>query len=490
MATTDAPRTVRSDVPARIDRLPWSKFHWLVVVALGVAWILDGLEVQMAASIGSVLQDKNTLHLTTGEVTWTVSIYLLGEVVGALWFGRLSDKLGRRKLFLVTLGLYLVANGLAGFSWDLWSFLLLRFFAGMGIGGEYAAINSAIDELIPAKYRGRVDIAINGTYWAGAALAAASQLILLDPNYLPKDIGWRVCLFVGPVIGLAIWRLRRHVPESPRWLLTHGRPEEAERVIEGIERTVPADKLQALGEEHKVEVRPTDAVTYRKIASVMLREFPRRSVLGFTLMVTQSFLYNAIFFTYALVLAHFYHVSDDNIPLYFFPFAIGNLIGPLTIGHLFDTWGRRKMIAGTYIVSAVILAISGYLFWIGALNAVTQTIMWCVVFFLASAGASSAYLTVSEIFPLELRAQAISFFFAISQLCGGVVAPKVFGWLIGEGNDRTPLFIGYVGGGLIMLVGGLIAAWLGIDAERKSLEDVARPLSLVTPARPAEAASG
>jgi MFS family permease len=490
MATTDAPRTVRSDVPARIDRLPWSRFHWLVVVALGVAWILDGIEVQMAASISSVLQDRATLHLSTSAVTWTVSIYLLGEVVGALWFGRLSDKLGRRKLFLITLGIYLVANGLAGFSWNLWVFLLLRFIAGMGIGGEYAAINSAIDELIPAKYRGRVDIAINGTYWAGAALAAAAQLVLLNPDILPKDIGWRICLFVGPIIGIAIWRLRRHVPESPRWLLTHGRAEEAERVIEEIEAGLPNEALEELGDEHMVEVRPTDSVTYRKIAGVMLREFPRRSVLGFTLMVTQSFLYNAIFFTYGLVLAHFYGVPDDKIPYYFFPFAIGNLLGPLTIGHLFDTWGRRKMIAGTYIVSAVILAVSGYLFWAGALNAVTQTVLWCVVFFLASAGASSAYLTVSEIFPLELRAQAISFFFAIAQLCGGVVAPKVFGALIGEGTDRGPLFWGYVVGGVIMLVGGLVAAWLGVDAERKSLEDVARPLSMVTPAKSAAAADG
>src|SRR5690349_4629040 len=350
----DAPRTVRSDVPARIDRLPWSKFHWLVVVALGVAWILDGIEVQMAASISSVLQDKATLHLSTSAVTWTVSIYLLGEVVGALWFGRLSDKLGRRKLFLITLGIYLVANGLAGFSWNLWVFLLLRFIAGMGIGGEYAAINSAIDELIPAKYRGRVDIAINGTYWAGAALAAAAQLVLLNPNVLPKDIGWRICLFVGPIIGIAIWRLRKHVPESPRWLLTHGRADEAERVIEEIERGLPDQALEELGDEHKVEVRPTESVTYRQIAKVMLREYPRRSVLGFTLMVTQSFLYNAIFFTYALVLAHFYNVPDERIPMYFFPFALGNLLGPLLLGHLFDTWGRRQMIAGTYIVSAVI----------------------------------------------------------------------------------------------------------------------------------------
>jgi len=298
------------------------------------------------------------------------------------------------------------------------------------------------------------------------------------------------------VIGVAIWRLRRHVPESPRWLLTHGHAEEAERVVEGIEAKIPPERLAALGggrrirrerlaalgEEHKVEVRPTDSVTYRQIASVMLREYPRRSILGFTLMVTQSFLYNAIFFTYGLVLANFYGIKDEDIPIYFFPFAVGNLLGPLLLGHLFDIWGRRIMIAGTYSISAVILAISGYLFWAGTLTATTQTILWCVVFFMASAGASSAYLTVSEIFPLELRAQAISFFFAIAQLFGGVVAPYVFGLLIGEGKDRTPLFVGYLGGGAIMLIGGVVAWFLGINAERKSLEDVARPLSLVTPA--------
>jgi MFS family permease len=490
MTTAEAPSTVRSNVPARIDRLPWSRFHWLVVFALGVAWILDGLEVQMAASIAPVLQDEQTLGLSTSNVTWTVSIYLLGEVVGALWFGRLSDRLGRRRLFLITLGVYLVANGLTGFSWDLWSFLVLRFIAGMGIGGEYAAINSAIDELIPARYRGRVDIAINGTYWAGAAIGAAAQLILLDPDILPKDLGWRICLFVGPVIGIAIWRLRKHVPESPRWLLTHGRADEAERVIEDIERGLPDQALEELSAEHEVEVRPTESVSYRQIAKVMLRDYPRRSVLGFTLMVTQSFLYNAIFFTYSLVLAHFYNVPDERIPLYFFPFAVGNLLGPLLLGRLFDTWGRRPMIAGTYIVSAVILAISGYLFYQGVLTATTQTILWCVVFFLASAGASSAYLTVSEIFPLELRAQAIALFFAIAQLCGGVVAPKVFGWLIGEGTDRFPLFLGYVGGGAVMLIGGVVAAWLGVNAERRSLEHVAQPLSMINVGRPAEAASG
>ncbi|HEV7898249.1 MAG TPA: MFS transporter [Planosporangium sp.] len=479
---TSPRQTVRSDVPARIDRLPWARFHWLVVIALGVAWVLDGLEIQMAASIASVLKDQNTLHLTSSQVGLTASVYLLGEVAGALVFGRLSDKLGRRNLFLVTLGIYLVFNGLSGFAWNLWSFLLLRFLAGTGIGGEYTAINSAIDELIPARYRGRVDIAINGTYWMGALIGAASQLVLLNPNIVPKDLGWRMSLFVGPIIGLAIWQLRKHVPESPRWLLTHGRAEEAERTVAAIEDRVRADghQLPDLDKDAMLEVRPTDPVTYRQIARVMLREYPSRSVLGFSMLVTQSFLYNAIFFTYGLVLSGFYHIPDQRIPLYFFPFALGNLLGPLLLGRLFDTWGRKPMIAGTYLLSGAILAVSGYLFWIGALTALTQTILWCVVFFVASAGASSAYLTVSEIFPIELRAQAISFFFAIAQVIGGVVAPWVFARLIGDAKDPTPLFYGYLVGAGLMAVGGLVALFYAVPAHGRSLEHVAKPLSVVS----------
>lgn len=473
---------IRSLVPARMDRLPWTRFHWLVIVGLGVSWILDGLEIQIASTVGTVLQSSKTLHLTTGDVGTMGSIYLLGEVVGALVFGRITDMVGRKKMFVVCLGLYLVASGISGLSFSFWFLLLFRFLAGMGIGGEYTAINSAIDELIPSHYRGRVDIAVNGTYWAGAMIGSVSSIFLLNPHLLPINVGWRIGFFIGPVAGLIIIYLRRTIPESPRWLMTHGREAEAERIVDQIEARVRREgvQLQPVPESRALEVRPTGAASYVQIAKTMFGQYPSRSFLGFSMMVTQAFLYNAIFFTYALVLQHFYHIPSDRIGVYFFPFAVGNLLGPLILGPLFDTVGRRVMILGTYGGSAILLAISAVLFDQGALTAVTQTAFWCVIFFFASAGASSAYLTVSEIFPLELRGQAISFFFAISQLAGGVAAPQLFASLIGNGTKYGPLTVGYLIGAAVMLAGGLIAWFFGVNAERRSLEDIATPLSAVT----------
>ena len=473
--------TVRSLVPARMDRLPWTRFHWLVIIGLGVSWILDGLEIQIVSTVGTVLQDRATLHLSSGDVGLLGSIYLLGEVVGALVFGRITDLVGRKRMFIACLGLYLCASGIGGLAFSLWFLLLFRFLAGMGIGGEYTAINSAIDELIPSYYRGRVDIAVNGTYWAGAMIGAAASILLLNPHLLPINVGWRIGFFIGPAAGLIIIYLRRAIPESPRWLMTHGHEEEAERIVDEIEERVRREgvRLEPVPESKALEISARGAVSYVEIAKTLLREYPSRSFLGFSMMVTQAFLYNAIFFTYALVLAHFYRIPADQLGFYFFPFAAGNLLGPLLIGHLFDTIGRRTMIMFTYCVSGLLLAISGFLFDQGALTATTQTIFWCVIFFLASAGASSAYLTVSEIFPLELRAQAISFFFAISQLAGGVAAPSIFGALIGAGASRGPLTIGYYVGAAVMVAGGLIAWFFGVNAERKSLEEIATPLSAV-----------
>src|SRR3954452_16650782 len=480
-ATAGSPGVVRSLVPARMDRLPWARFHWTIVLGLGTAWILDGLEIQIVSAIGSTLQEKGTLALSSGQVGLLGSVYLFGEVVGALVFGRLTDRLGRKRLFILTLALYLVASGIAAFSFSLWFLLIFRFVAGLGIGGEYTAINSAIDELIPSHYRGRVDIAINGTYWAGAMIGAAASIFLLNPDLIPLNIGWRIGLLIGPVMGLGIIYLRRHIPESPRWLITHGREEEAERTVDMIEAQVEAEgvHLDPVPDSKALEVKAQPPLSYARIAKVMLSQYPSRSFLGFSMMVTQAFLYNAIFFTYSLVLAHFYNIPSDKIGYYFFPFAVGNLIGPLLLGPLFDTVGRRKMILGTYAISGILLAISAVLFYNGTLTATTQTAFWCVIFFFASAGASSAYLTVSEIFPLELRGQAISFFFAISQLAGGVAAPYIFGRLVGEGKDPGPLTWGYYVGSIVMLAGGLIAWFFGVDAERKSLEDISDPLSAV-----------
>lgn len=476
MSSATSTAIVRSLIPARMDRLPWARFHWMVVVGLGVSWILDGLEIQLVASAGF----QKTLGMTTETVALTGTIYLIGQVVGALTFGRLTDRWGRKKLFIITLAVYLVGSGVAGLATSVWFLYVFRFIAGLGIGGEYTAINSAIDELIPSHYRGRVDIAINGTYWAGAGLGAFASLWLLNPAYVNVDWGWRIGFFIGPVLGLLIIWLRRHIPESPRWMLTHGHAEAAERIVEDIEASVRTQgiTLEPVPESRAMLVQAKESVSFKQLARVFFNDYPTRTVLGITMMVTQSFLYNAIFFTYALVLQNFYGTTPSSTQYYFFPFAIGNLLGPLLLGHLFDTVGRRKMIFLTYGLAGVVLAVSAFLFRADVLTATTQTVLWCVAFFFASAAASAAYLTVSEIFPLEVRGQAISYFFAVAQLAGAI-APAIYGMLIGNGTERTPLFYGYLVGAAIMVTGGIVALVYGVDAERKGLEDVARPLSQV-----------
>lgn len=471
-------------VPARMDRLPWTSFHWRVVIALGITWILDGIEIGLASAIGDVLRRDDTLGFNAQTVGLSASLYLLGEVVGALYFGRQSDRLGRRRLFIATLALYLLANGLTALSFAKWYFLLTRFFAGMGIGGEYAAIHSAIDELTPARYRGRVDLAIAGTYWAGAMLAAAAQIFLLDPRLFPADLGWRLGLALGPLIGMSIWGLRHHIPESPRWLLSHGQVAQAEATVERIEAEVRARglTLAEVDQGFAIPVRARTDVGYVAIAKVLLDRYRRRTILGATLMITQSFLYNAVFFTYAIVLVDFYSIPSKDVPYFIFPFALGNLLGPLTIGRFFDTIGRRAMIGGTYVLSGILLAVSGALFELHLLTAVTQTLFWCVIFFIASAAASSAYLTVSEIFPLEMRAQAIALFFSVAQLFGGVVAPALFGALIAT-KSSVNLAWGYFIGASLMALGGVVAWWLGLDAEGKALEQLAPSVDPLEPTR-------
>ncbi|MBR7838262.1 MFS transporter [Actinospica durhamensis] len=486
------PRGIKSLVPARIDRLVWSRFHTRMVVALGVAWILDGLEVSIASNVSPYLTEPGSLGMGAGSVAFSVgTVYLLGEVFGALFFGNLSDRWGRKNLFMITLGVYLLGGGLTaltlgkGQGWVLY-LDLTRFIAGAGIGGEYAAINSAIDELIPARYRGRVDIAVNGTYWAGAFIASVLTVAVI--KHLPVSYNWRIAFLFGPILGLIILFVRRNLPESPRWLVMHGRVDEAEEAVERIERETlsTGGSLDPVDESKQIEVLPADSVGYWELTKTLFRRYPSRSVLGATLMITQSFLYNAIFFTYSLVLTKIYGVPAGNTAYYFMAFAIGNLCGPLLLGRLFDTIGRRRMISGTYLIAGVSLAISAFLFHAGQLTALTQTICWCFIFFFASAGASAAYLTVSEIFPVEVRAKAIAVFFAIAQ-CFGAFGPWFYGKLIGDTGNQSPdyllhhskLWIGYLIGAAVMIIGALVELWLGVDAEGRSLEDVATPLTAV-----------
>ena len=485
--TTDSPN-IRSLIPARIDRLPWSRFFTKLVIALGIAWILDGLEITIAANVGPDLTLHSTLNLGAGAVADIAWWYLIGEVIGALFFGRLSDKLGRKNLFVITLGVYLVGSGLTaatpgGGGW-IWFLYATRIIAGMGIGGEYAAINSAIDEMIPARYRGRIDLAVNGTYWAGALIGTAVTLWVL--NHVTPDWGWRIAYLVGPVLALVIIFVRRNLPESPRWQIMHGRQAAAEASIKEIEDHVTATKgsLPPVDESKELEITPTAQIGYLRLLVTLFRTYPSRSFLVFMLMSTQSFLYNAIFFTYGLVLEFFFHVKATDTAYYFFAFAAGNLLGPLTIGRLFDTIGRRKMISGTYLLSGILLLVVALLFKNGSLNATTLTLSFAVIFFFASAGASAGYLTASEVFPLEVRAKAIAVFFAIAQ-CFGAFGSAWYGHLIGTGQDRSTLFVGYLVGAIAMMLGGLTAVFFAVDAEGKSLEDVARPLSVI--AKPAEA---
>ena len=466
---------IESHVPARLDRLPWSRWHWLIVTALGATWILDGLEVTLAGSLGGILTRPETLSLTDAQVGASATFYLAGAVLGALLFGYGTDRLGRKKLFFVTVAVYLAATALTAFSWNFASYAFFRALTGAGIGGEYAAINSAIDELIPARFRGRVALMINGSYWIGAALGSGATLVLLDPRWLPVHLGWRLAFGIGALLGLIVIFFRRWIPESPRWLMIHGRNDEAERIVDEVERSITTSALPA-HDAPPTRIRTRTHTPWRQIWNTIVHEHRRRSLLGFVLMLSQAFFYNAIFFTYGLVLMRFYGVAAERVGGYLLPFALGNVLGPLVIGHFFDTVGRKKMISGTYAASGILLALTAWLFHAGLLTAQTQTLAWTLIFFVASAAASSAYLTVSEIFPLEIRAMAIAIFYAIGTLAGGVGAPILFGWIIGTGS-RGGLSIAYlIGAGLMIFAAG-IEIWIGVAAERQSLENVARPLS-------------
>ncbi len=465
-------RYIETDIPVRLDGLPWSRWHWRVVIALGITWLLDGLEVTLVGAVANVLREPGTLHLSEGEIGASVSAYLAGAVLGALFFGRLTDKLGRKKLFFVTLAVYLSASFLTAFSNGFLSFAFFRFFTGAGIGGEYSAINAAIDELIPARVRGRTDLGINGSYWLGAALGSLGTLVLLDPNILPIWLGWRVCFALGATLGLVILFTRRHLPESPRWLLMHGHVDEAERVVSSIEERVREEGGEVVPPRHKANVDTQADTSWARILRVLFIQHRRRAILGLVMMVAQAFAYNGVFFTYPLVLGKFYDVAAEDIGLYLLPFAFGNFFGPIVLGHLFDRVGRRPMIAATYGLTGVLLAVTGIVFARDLVTSTQLTAMWCLVFFFASAAASSAYLTVSELFPVELRGMAIAVFYAAGTGAGGVLAPALFGALVGTGSREGVLHGYYLGAGL-MILAAVVAAFLALPAEQKSLEEIA-----------------
>ena len=472
-------RVIETSIPARLDSLRWSGFHTRIVIALGITWILDGLEVTLAGALSGALKESPVLHFSNFDVGFSNSAYLAGAVLGALGFGWLTDRIGRKKLFFITLALYLTATAATALSWSVTSYALFRFLTGAGIGGEYTAINSTIQELVPARYRGWTDLVINGSFWIGAALGATSAIILLDPAFAGPDLGWRLAYFTGAVLGLIVLVMRMWIPESPRWLMIHGQPERAEAIVEDIERSA-AGHVQDPRQHAwpKIKLRMRDHTPLSEVARTLFFTYRQRSLVGLALMIAQAFFYNAIFFTFALVLTDFYGIAPDRIGWYILPFAAGNFAGPLLLGRLFDTLGRRVMITFTYGISGVLLALSGYLFSIGALSAQSQTIAWMVIFFFASPAASAAYLTVSETFPLEVRALAIAVFYAIGTGIGGVAGPALFGALIDTGS-RNSVFAGYLLGSALMIAAAAVAWRCAIAAERRTLESVTRPLAFV-----------
>jgi MFS family permease len=473
---------IETNIPARLDRLPWARFHWMVVIGLGTVWILDGLEVTIVGSIAPRMTEPGSgIAITTAQIGTAAAVYVAGACVGALFFGQLTDRFGRKKLFLITLALYIAATLATAASWTAWFFFLCRFLTGAGIGGEYSAINSAIDELIPARVRGRVDLIINGSYWVGAAAGSAVAILLLDKTLLSSSVGWRISFLLGAILGLGVLFVRRHVPESPRWLFIHGQEEEAERIVRSIEQGVEQESDERLDEpEQTITVRQREVIPFREIAKTAFQRYPRRAILGLALFIGQAFLYNGVTFNLGILYTTFFKVSSSFVPVFLIVFAVGNFLGPLLLGRLFDTVGRKPMIAGTYLGSAVIAAVMAALFSGHGLGGSPWTFQAFIfgTFFLASAGASAAYLTVSEIFPMETRALAIAFFYAVGTGIGGIIGPLLFGNLIASGNRGEVATAFYIGAA-VMAVGGIVELIYGVKAEQVPLENIAKPLTAV-----------
>ncbi|MEV0974271.1 MFS transporter [Microtetraspora glauca] len=470
-------KVVSTGIPARLDRLPWSRFHWRIVVGLGTVWILDGIEVTIVGAIAPRMTERGSgIDLTAADIGTAAAVYVAGACAGALIFGQLTDRHGRKKLFMITLALYVVATVATAFSFAPWYLYLFRFLTGMGIGGEYAAINSAIDELIPARNRGQVDLTINGSFWAGSALGSAAALVLLS-DLLPTDIGWRLAFGLGGLLGIGIMIVRRHVPESPRWLFIHGREKEAERIVGTIETEVRAKTGRELAPPYgTITVRQRRAIPFREIAEVAIKRYPRRTILGLALFIGQAFLYNAVTFDLGTMLHTFFGVASGAVPYFMVVFAFGNFLGPLLLGRLFDTVGRVPMISGTYLGSAALAVVLALLLMNGGLTAVSFVALVALTFFVASAGASSAYLTVSEIFPMETRALAIALFYAVGTGIGGITGPLVFGEFIATGS-MTLVAVGFLIGAAAMALGGIAELAFGVRAEQQSLEHIAKPLT-------------
>ena len=469
--------TIETRIPARLDRLPWSKFHWRVLIGLGTVWILDGLEVTMVGSVASRLTEKGSgITISTGQIGTAAAFYVAGACIGALFFGQLTDRFGRKKLFTITLGVYIVATVATAFAPTALYFFIARFITGAGIGGEYAAINSAIDELIPARARGRVDLMINGSYWLGSAAGSAAALVLLS-SLFATNVGWRLAFGIGAVLGVGILIVRRSVPESPRWLFIHGRDDEAERIVDSIEREVREESDEKLSEpDDSMRVEQRKTISFREIAHVAFTKYPKRALLGLALFVGQAFMYNAVTFDLGTIFTEFYKVSSGTVPVFIIIFALSNFMGPLVLGRLFDTVGRKPMIAGTYLISAALITVTAILFSSGSLSKWGFEGMIVLTFFFASAGASAAYLTVSEIFPMETRALAIAFFFAVGTALGGITGPLLFGKFIASG-DETQVAIGFFIGAALMALGGITEIFFGVKAEGQKLEDIAEPLT-------------
>ncbi|GHF60705.1 MFS transporter [Amycolatopsis bartoniae] len=469
---------ITTSIPARLDRLPWAWFHWRILIGLGTVWILDGLEVTIVGSISSRMTEHGSgAAMSSGDVGVAAAFYVLGACLGALVFGQLTDRYGRKKLFLVTLGVYVLATIATAFTFAPWFFFLARFVTGSGIGGEYSAINSAIDELIPARLRGRVDLVVNGTYWGGSAAGSALALALLDTSIFPMAVGWRIAFGLGAVLGVLILVVRRHVPESPRWLFIHGRGDEAEKIVGSIEEEVERETGEELDQpEQTIRIRQRHAIPFREIARTAFKTYPRRAVLGLALFIGQAFLYNGITFNLGTLFSTYYGVSSGFVPVFVVIYAVGNLLGPLLLGRLFDTVGRRPMIATSYLGAAVLTVPLIFVFASGAGGPWGFLVLLVATFFLASAGASSAYLTVSEIFPMETRALAIAFFYAIGTGVGGIIGPLLFGSLV-EANERGPAAIGFAVAAVVMAVGGIAELLFGVKAENAPLEEIAQPLS-------------